>query len=162
MNVDAGVLSRLPVQQREGQRHRVFDAVTAPNAGAETTVAFRQHEVLLAIAGRRRGELADQRLHLLAFEVALLVDELPSGSGARHRNRDSVGAVLALKKASERGRLDGLLAPAVAAVGGEQIFGSALVLALIVVDKDRQIEPLMNESRPLQRKSKAGPVFTGI
>ena len=27
--------------------HRVFDPVTPPDAGAEATVAFRQHEVLL-------------------------------------------------------------------------------------------------------------------
>lgn len=52
MNVDAGVLGRLAVQQREGQRHRVLGAVLPPDAGAETSVAFRQHEVLLAIAGR--------------------------------------------------------------------------------------------------------------
>ena len=52
MNVDAGVLRWLLVQQRESQRHRIFGPVFPPDAGAETTVAFRQHEVLLAIAGR--------------------------------------------------------------------------------------------------------------
>ena len=53
MNVDAGVLRWLLIQKREGQRHSVLRSVLPPDTGTEATVAFRQHEVLLAIAGRR-------------------------------------------------------------------------------------------------------------
>ena len=53
VNVDAGVLGWLVVQQREGQRHCVLCSVLPPDTGAETTVAFGQNEVLLAVTGRR-------------------------------------------------------------------------------------------------------------
>ena len=98
MNVDAGVLGGLLVQQREGQRHRILRSVFAPDAGTEATMALDQNEILLPVAGRRWAELADQGLKLLALEVALLVDELAACPGARHRNRDSVGAVAQLNE----------------------------------------------------------------
>ena len=55
-----------------------------------------------------------------------------------HRNLDSLGAVLALEETSERGGLDQLLAPAIAAVSREQISGSTLLLVLIVIDLEPQ------------------------
>ena len=82
-------------------------------------------------------------MNLLAFEVAGPVDELSACSGAGHRNRDFVGAVLALEETSERGGFDWLPPWAVAAVSREQIFGSTLVLALIVVDIDRDLSRLV-------------------
>ena len=57
MDVDAGVDLWLLIQQTEGQRHRGRRSVLSPNSGAEATVAFRQHEVLLAIAGSGAGIL---------------------------------------------------------------------------------------------------------
>ena len=53
MDVDAGVDLWLLIQQREGQRHRVLDAIAAPDAWAEATVALDQNELLLFGAGRR-------------------------------------------------------------------------------------------------------------
>ena len=73
-------------------------------------------------------------LNLLAFEVAVGCDEQSACPGAGHRNRDFVGAVLALEETSERGGLDRLLTPAVAAIRRIQVFSRGLILALIVVD----------------------------
>ena len=138
MEVEPGVDLGLPVHQGEGEAHSVLDPITAPDVGAEATVLVRDHEVTLRPCWVPGGELDDQALNLLAFQVAVLGDELPAGPGAGHRHRNFVGAVLALEKAGERGGLNRLLTRPVAAVGRKQIFRSTLVLPLIVVDVNAQ------------------------
>ena len=53
MDVDGGVLRRLLIQQREGQRHSVLRSVPPPDSWTQATVALDQNEVLLAVTGRR-------------------------------------------------------------------------------------------------------------
>ena len=46
IDVGAGVLRRLLVQQREGRAHSVLIAIAAPDAGAENTLPYNQNKKL--------------------------------------------------------------------------------------------------------------------
>ena len=81
--------------------------------------------------------MRDERLNLLAFEVAVGGNELPACSGVGLGDGQLVGAE-APHHTSERGGLNVLAGDPTAPICGLQILGSALVLLWIIKDAHGQ------------------------